>query len=108
MKLNLSKRGLVIVTVMLLVIGGLGVYAYGLNSALATEKQINETNTASLKASNERVNEKDEYIDTICAEYRKLYQSDRALRYSDQLNIDKYIGLPGSASGRIDKCYLPQ
>ncbi|MET1033490.1 MAG: hypothetical protein ABWX94_03245 [Candidatus Saccharimonadales bacterium] len=47
------------------------------------------------------------YVETICSEYRKLYASYRELRYPDQTKVDKYIGLPGSAKGQIDDCYLP-
>jgi uncharacterized membrane protein affecting hemolysin expression len=106
-KLRLSEKEIVLLLIAIVVIIGLGVYAYKLHGALSAERQVNEANAALLRTSDAKAHENDNYIDTICAEYRKLYESDRVLRYPNHTNVDKYIGLPGSASGQIDKCYLP-
>lgn len=102
-----TKRELVVVTISLLLVIGTAAYAATLQQKLQSKERIIEANSALLREEAVDTNETANYIETICAEYRKLYQSYREARYPDPSSVDKHIGLPGSAKGQIDECYLP-
>lgn len=74
---------------------------------LQTKDRLIENNSALLREKEREANKTATYIETICAEYRKLYRSYREARFPDPASVDKYVGLPGSAKGQIDDCYLP-
>ncbi len=107
MKQPFSKREKIAAGVgIFLVIGVVG-YIMFLYSTLQSKDTVIENNSALLRKKEVDANTTANYIETICAEYRKLYQSYREVRYSDPASVDKYAGLPGSAKGQIDECYLP-
>ncbi len=107
MKQPLTKRERVIVVVSALLLLGAGIFVATLYQAQQANANLIESQAAQLQEKDKKAGETAAYIETICAEYRKLYQSYREARYPDPSSVDKYIGLPGSAKGQIDECYLP-
>ena len=103
MKKPLSKREMILAVVSVILIASAGIYIINLRQA---NTYLTKSNTL-LKEHQANASETANYIETICAEYRTLYKSYRELRYPDSANVDKHIGLPGSAKGQIDPCYLP-
>lgn len=83
-----------------------GVYALNLR----TENQQNKATMAAedkiLQQKDTDSNETANYTETICAEYRKLYQAYTNLRSQTPAVAESYA-LPGSAKGQIDECYQP-
>lgn len=107
MKQVFSKRERILAIVSALIIISAAIYIIILHQNLQAKGRVVENTSASLMKKVEDEHKTINYIDTICAEYRKLYQSYRELRYPDPTGVDKYAGLPGSARGQIDECYLP-
>lgn len=107
MKQSFTKREILFAAVSILLIISAGIYSIGLRQTLSERNRLIASQSALLKEKDASANETASYIETICAEYRTLYQSYRELRYPDATTVDRYAGLPGSAKGQIDKCYLP-
>ena len=105
MKQPLTKRERVIVVVSALLLLGAGIFVATLYQAQQANANLIESQAAQLQEKDKKAGET-AYIETICAEYRKLYQSYREARYPDPSSVDKYIGLPGSAKCQIVECYL--
>ena len=105
---KLNKRELIIIAISMAIVIVLGIVTIRLHQDIQTKDKIIDSTSATLRAQNSDSNEAQNYIATICAEYRKLYQSYREAAYPDPSKVDKYIGLPGSATGQIDECYLPE
>lgn len=56
-------------------------------------------------------NTTDNYIDTVCFQYRELYKNYKGLiTENPSINSSSYAhyALPGSAKGNIDQCYQPE
>jgi hypothetical protein len=102
-----SKREIIIASASVVLLVGLAAYAFQLHQSQATNDRLIKNEGALLQKKETDANTTANYIETICAEYRKLYASYRQTRYPDPTKVDKYIDLPGSAKGQIDKCYLP-
>ncbi len=105
---SFTKRELVVIVTSLLLVIGTAAYAVTLHQKLQSKDRIIEANSTLIREKAVDTNETANYIETICGEYRKLYQSYREARYPDPSSVDKHIGLPGSAKGQIDECYLPE
>lgn len=103
-----SKREKIITIVGTFLVVGAAVYITVLYQNLQSKDRLIENSSVLLREKEADANKTASYIDTICAEYRKLYQSYREVRYPDPTGVDKYAGLPGSAKGQIDECYLPE
>lgn len=87
---------------------GMGVHIAYLRQDQTVKDQLIESQQILLRQQAETAGKTAAYIQTICSEYRKLYQSYRELRYAGMPDVDKFAGLPGSASGKIDDCYKPE
>lgn len=103
-----TKRELVVIVVGLLLVIGAVAYTVTLRQDLQSKDRLIEASNASLREKEIEADKTASYVETICVEYRKLYQSYREARYPDLSSADKHIGLPGSAKGQIDECYLPE
>jgi len=103
-----TKREVIISITSALLIIAAAILIFMLQQSQLSKDRVIQSQAASLNEKTVNANDTLEYIDTICGEYRKLYQSYRAARYPDPNSVDKYVGLPGSAKGQIDDCYLPQ
>jgi hypothetical protein len=80
------------------------------NDYTQQQRQANtiiDNQVKSLRQSNSDTNKTSNYIETVCAEYRKLYGAYSDLRMQYPSSGASYA-IPGSAKGNIDECYQPE
>lgn len=101
---SLTKRELVIIVSSIIVIVLMAVNMARLGRS---QTERNRTNSTSLSTKQQELNTKENYTDTICAEYRKLYAAyTQAITHTTDPASTQYA-IPGSAKGDIDPCYQP-
>jgi hypothetical protein len=108
MKKPFTKReiALSVATVISLALAAItSVYAANLHTKNKSESAVAQANAALLSEKDVESNKSANYTETICAEYRKLYQAYKTLATQNPPDIGIGYALPGSAKGEIDQCY---
>jgi uncharacterized protein HemX len=100
-KTQLLIAGAICSTVLAL---ALGVYCWQLGAQNHRNTRLIEDQRLLLSQKDTQANTTANYTDTICAEYRKLYQAYTALQTQHPSSTTGYA-LPGSAKGTVDSCY---
>jgi hypothetical protein len=111
MKNPLTKReiALAIATAAsLLLVVVTGIYAANLHTKNLSDDILIKGKDVLLEDKDTQSNESANYTDTICAEYRKLYQAYTSLRSQHPSTSGRDYALPGSAKGEVDECYQPE
>lgn len=111
MKKPLTKREIALAitaALSLLLVVVSGVYAANLHAKNQSNDALIKGKDALLESKDMQSNESANYTDTICAEYRKLYQAYTTLRSQHPSVNGSSYALPGSAKGQVDECYQPE
>ncbi len=110
MKKPFTRReiALTIATVVCLIFAvSMGSYAASLHAKNKRNDTVAKANGVLLQEKDMQTNKTANYVEAVCAEYRKLYSAYSDLR-SQQPSAGAGYALPGSAKGEVDECYRPE